>query len=77
MDEWIEKMYIYTHTEIISLKKILSFSLKKKKGNPVLHNIINLEGIMLSKIRDKYHLISLMCRFKTKTNPSHPSKLSL
>lgn len=68
MDEWIEKMYIYTHTEILSLKK---------KRNPVIHNIISLEGIMLSKIRDKYHLISLMCQFKTKTNPCHPSKLSL
>ena len=58
VDEWIKKMYIYTmeYYSAIRRKQILPFATTWMK----------LEGIMLSEIsrmeKDKYQMISLICR---------------
>ena len=65
-DEWIKKMwYIYT-TEYYS-------AIKKNEIMPFAATSMALEIIMLSEVsqteKDKYHMISLICRiYKNDTN---------
>ena len=56
-DQWIKKMwYIYT---------IKYYSVTKKNENlSFVKEWMDLKGIILSEISDKYHMISLMYRIK-------------
>ena len=65
VDEWIKMWYIKIQWSISH----------KKKNNKILSFItawMVLQGIMLSEInqteKDKYHMISLICNLKHKTN---------
>ena len=56
-------VYIYVHTHTYNIHIMEYYSAIKKEILPFVTTWMNLEGIMLSKVRqkDKYCIVSLIC----------------
>ena len=75
MDKWIKDVvnththtHTYTHTHTHTHTEEYYSAIKKNGILPFTPTWMDLQGIMLSEIKDKYCMISLMWNLKSTTN---------